>query len=418
MAMDIRRLNYILIRGDADTWEAWSKRRMGRFIRWIFGPLLVLTPEGGAVAVTTLLTGAAGVDVRFSNLYLVFCGFFGLLFSAWICRPIFARPRGLEVSVHHPARVSAGEEVVVTTELRNTGDAPLYTLRVQGPFLPWDGKWISRRPSVSVLRPGARARVESRLVLTQRGQRPVGRFGAASIRPLGLMRGRLVRSEPVRLIVVPRTITIEGLAPPPLIPADHAEQVRGRATGADFELAGVRPYRPGDRIRDLHARSWARLGEPMVRTFRRTARREALVVLDATGPKIDEDGFEAAVSLTASLVRWAAGHGARTRVLLVSDRCREITVGAQIAPVDIALDALAAVQPAATPPPDAAARAAALAVRDGVWVVHASWPPRWAPPTPTGHYVVGGRRARQAAQDAGVPHFGPDDLAGRRLLLT
>lgn len=416
--MDIRRLNYILIRGDADTWETWSKRRFGRVVRWIFGPLLVLTPEGGAVAITTLLCGAAGVDVRFSNLYLVFCGLFGLLFAAWISRPIFARARGLEVRCHFPARVSAGERVVVTTELYNPLDRPLYTLRVQGPFLPWDGTWISRRPSVALLGPGERARVESTLVLTQRGQRPIGRFGAASVRPLGLMRGRLVRSAPVRLIVVPRTVTVEGLSPPPLIPADHAEQVRGQATGADFELAGVRPYRPGDRIRDLHARSWARLGEPMVRTFRRTARREAVIVLDATGGRIDEAAFEAAVSLTASLVRWAVGHGARTRLLIVSDRCREVAVGAQIAPVDLALDALAAVQPAATPPPDAPARAAALQVRGGTFLVHASWPPRWAAPIPTRQWVVAGRRARQAAQDAGIRDLGPADLAGQRIGLA
>jgi len=39
------------------------------------------------------------------------------------------------------------------------------------------------------------------------------------------------------------------------------------ANGDATDLLGVRPYRPGDPVRDLHARSWARHGSPMVREY-------------------------------------------------------------------------------------------------------------------------------------------------------
>lgn len=414
---NLRRLNYILIRGDADAWETWLSGRFGRFMRMLLAPFIVLTPEGGVVAVTALLTGAAGVDVHFTRIYLVFCGLFGLLIAAYLGRFIFARPGALTLSAWAPTRVASGVPVVITLEVSNPNPKPLWVLRIQGPFLAWDGRWLVRRPTVPVLAAGAKARVESTLVLTERGQRPIGRFSVASVRPLGLVRGKSIYSEPVRIIVVPRTLAIEGLAPPPLVPADHAAQVRGQATGADFELAGLRPYRPGDRIRDLHARSWARLGEPMVRTFRRTARREATVILDASAARVDEAAFEGAVSLAASLVRWACDHGARVRLLILSDRSREVVVGAQVAPLDIALDALAAVARVDTPPPDAAARAAAVAVSEGTYLIHADWPLQWVPPGTLSQVVVGGDRARAAAKEAGVAVFSAKDLAGDRVLL-
>lgn len=414
--MNLRRLNYILIRGDADTWDSWLHGRMGRIVLGLFAPFIVLTPEGGAVAVAALLTGAAGVDVQFSRLYLVFCGLFSLLIAAYVGRLLFARPGGLQVSAHAPARVASGEPISVTTELYNPGPRPLYALRVQGPFLAWDGKWLVRRPSVDVLQPGERVRVESRLMLTERGQRPIGRFSAASVRPIGLVRGPQVRSQPVRVIVVPRTVDLVGLPPPPVVPADHAELTRGHAEGADFELAGVRPYRPGDRLRDLHARSWARLGEPMVRTFRRTARREAAVIFDASVQKSNGPAFEAAVSLTASLVRWAADAGARVRLLIVADRCREVVVGAQVAPIDIALDALAAVQPVAELPPDAGARAAAIAVRAGTYAVHAE--AAAALPVALAQHVFVVRPKRPADATGPERIITPADLAGPRCTLV
>lgn len=415
--LNLRRLNYILIRGDADSWETWLTGRSGRLVLALIAPFVVLTPEGGVVAVTALLTGAAGVDVHFTRIYLVFCGLFSMLIAAYLARFIFARPGALTLSAWAPARVSAGEPIVVTLELTNPNPRPLWVLRVQGPFLAWDGRWLVRRPTVPMLDAGARVRLESKLVLTERGQRPIGRFSVASVRPLGLVRGKLVRSAPVRIIVVPRTFAIEGLAPPPLIPADHAELVRGQATGADFELAGLRPYRPGDRIRDLHARSWARLGEPMVRTFRRTARREAAVILDASAARLDEAAFEGAVSLAASLVRWACKHGARVRLLILADRSREVIVGAQVAPVDVALDALAAVARVESPPLDASARASAVAVSEGTYLIHADWPLQWVPPSTLSQVVVGGERARQGARSAGLAVLSAKELAGDRVLL-
>ena len=137
--MNLRELNYILIPGDNERWEDWVRTPWGRRIRWLATPLLSLTREGQAVAVAVLITGAAGVDVGGSHLYLVFCGLMGLLASALLVRP-FARLDGVELRVERPPRVEAGQPLTLTAVLRNTGRTPRFGIRVHGPFLPWDGK--------------------------------------------------------------------------------------------------------------------------------------------------------------------------------------------------------------------------------------------------------------------------------------
>ncbi|MEZ4474596.1 MAG: DUF58 domain-containing protein [bacterium] len=410
--MNLRRLNYILIRGNPESWERWARGRLARTLRPLVAPVLVLTPEGQGVFLATMVAGAAGMDVQFSNLYLVFCGLFGLLAAAWLGRLVFARPGPLAVSVRCPPRVAAGEVATFTIRLDNPGRAALYALRIFGPFLDWDGTWVVRRPSLPTLAAGGRAEVIARARFLQRGHRWIGRFSAASVRPLGLAFGPRITSAPVRLTVVPRTVRLLGLPPPHLVPEDLGEAARGITTGADYELAGLRPYRPGDRIRDLHALSWARLGEPMVRTFRRTARRRAVVLFHAQAPRADEAAFEAAVSLAASLVRFAVGAGATTTLVIAGATTQVVVVGPQSAP---------RISPSTPWPwwphaagPTTPGRGTSAAPGPRAWPPTASSPaPAPTPPPPrTPGWWPG---AGAAAQAGGLAVVAPEALAGAEL---
>lgn len=413
--MNLRRLNYILIRGDARNWERWAKHPITRLLYPIFAPVLVLTVEGQSVLTLTLLTGAAGMDVQFSGLYLVFSGLFSLLLAAWLGRLIFARPGDLSVVMHHTPRVAVGQPATFTAELVNPGRRPVFALRVFGPFLTWDGAWITRRPSVPVVEASGRVQVEAQARFLARGHHYVGRFRVASVAPLGLALGRFVETEPVRLMVVPRTVRLGHLPPPPLVADDLGEQVRGLTSGADYELAGLRPYRPGDRIRDLHAFSWARLGEPMVRTFRRAARRRVVVLLHTAVTRLDEEAFEAAVSLAASLVRWAMEHGASTTLLVAGAPPREVTVGPQSAPEAVALDVLGEVTPCAPEAVDAATLARLAEFRTAnlpIYMVFSSFGPHVPPPAHGLHtWVVADKHSRMGAQGAGHPTLTAAELA-------
>lgn len=414
--MNLRELNYILIPRSTERFDGWNRTRLGKAAEWLTTPLHSLTREGQVLVVATLVAGAAGIDVRFSHLYLVFCGLVGLLVAAFVSRPL-ARIRGAELRIEHPRRVAAGEPVRFTAVVRNTGDRPIYALRVHGPFLPWDGTWIERRPGIGHLPPGAEARVTLSARFLVRGERYIGRFRMASIRPLGLMLGRRVASEPVRLTVVPPVVPIRAPAPP-AVAAPPEGRSRSRLTGESFELLGVRPYRRGDRIRDLHARSWARLGEPMVREYRTALRRRVRVALFGAMRKPERESFDGAVCLAASLVAWAAEGETRVELVAATAEPGTIIVGRDASAFERALDLLATVEAGA--PDDAEARVAiGLAPGEPLYLVLADWSPleqrllaavRARSPGVRPLLVTRDKATLGAAADAGLRALHPDDL--------
>lgn len=342
--MNLRELNYILIPKASASWESWERSRTGRILQPFIDVLGSATTEGQVLFVAMLISGAAGIDVRFSHLYLVFSGLFGLLVAALLLRPLaFIGSEELSVELEHPARVISGEPLTFTLVLRNTGGRPLYALRAAAPFLPWDGSYLSPRSAVQVLAPGEEARVGLQARFLVRGQRSLGPFGVGSIRPLGLARGNRRRSAPARFTVLPRLVPIAGMSLPPWRYAAFGSP-QALTAGESFELLGVRPYRPGDRPRDLHARAWARHGEPVVRELRQEVFRRAGVVVDLTG-NAKREVVDAALGLAGGIVAWLTARQVVVDLCVIGRRVAQVSVGERVGPVDAAWELLALVEP-------------------------------------------------------------------------
>jgi uncharacterized protein (DUF58 family) len=112
-----------------------------------------------------------------------------------------------------------------------------------------------------------------------------------------------------------------------------------------MELIGVRPYRPGDAMRDLHAITWARTGEPSVREYRQENFTRVGVVFDTDPAGASEKGFEAGVSLVAGIVARLCSGEELIDLLVTGDRARSFTPGRSLGRLDHALDHLADVLP-------------------------------------------------------------------------
>jgi uncharacterized protein (DUF58 family) len=115
--------------------------------------------------------------------------------------------------------------------------------------------------------------------------------------------------------------------------------------GESRELMGLRPYRPGDRVRDLSARGWGRVGYPVVREYQEEYFTRVGVVLDTDGLDGDERGLEAAISLAAGVVAHFTRGEALIDLLVVGDRLHRLTLGRSLGFLEQALDLLAAVEP-------------------------------------------------------------------------
>lgn len=135
------------------------------------------------------------------------------------------------------------------------------------------------------------------------------------------------------------------------------------------EYRSLRAYRPGDDPRDVHWRSSARLGEPVVREYVREQARTFWVCLDlrgrvaaaAPGAETDEPPpEEVAVEIAAALAAGASGSGHPFGLATPDERVEQGIGGQQLARV---LDALARARfrpEAPSPHPPASADACVL----------------------------------------------------------
>jgi uncharacterized protein (DUF58 family) len=226
------------------------------------------------------------------------------------------RPPAPEVTVMlSGARCFEGEEVTVTATIGMPGGHPLDEITaelmpasqvelVSGAaaqvFLP-----EGRVTASWVVRPGRWGRYPPGAVLARAG------LGGAEV---------LIRAEPDPLEVFPRPARMR----PRLVPAELLRRIgehTGRAVGAGTEFAGLRPYQPGDQLRDVNRAVSIRRGQLHVN--QRAAERAAdlVIMIDAFGP---------AEGAVADRTLDLAVHGAATLAaayLRVSDRAGVVVLG-------------------------------------------------------------------------------------------
>jgi uncharacterized protein (DUF58 family) len=262
-------------------------------------------------------------------------------------------------------RVSWGSEIELSIDVWNRKRLPLAWLRAVEEVSP--GVVVRHRPGATE---GMASALRNTWTLApyERVVRHVwvtaDRRGVHSIGPTHLSVGDLLARDAAgvhlegidRFTVWPRVVPAPGLARPDRW-GDH-----DRATAGLIEdparFAGVRPYSPGDPLRRIHARTSARLGQPMTKRFEPSRERQLLIALDVqtvggrTWDIVSSGGseVEALYVVAASLVRSLAGEGASfgltaagfTRTQL---RYADVGIGQGARHADRVLDVLARLSP-------------------------------------------------------------------------
>lgn len=355
MKIDFARLNHILIpkgKEDRDRFRAsWVGRVVLPVVSLLWGSL---TDEGRSLVTVTFVVGAISVDVRNTTAYV----FFALLASILVGSLAAAyrlQIRSVAITIDAPRRVTVGEPVTFTIACakgaaRTSPEAGpaarsarvRHPIRVRGPFLPWDGTWLDEPPAELLLPDEGSASAKMRARFVMRGLHHLDPFTIAAVAPLGLACGPRRESAAAKLHVVPRVANVVRL--PLTIAARH--QPGGVAlaskSGEAMDLLGVRPYRPGDPVRDLHARSWARTGVPVVREYQQEYFTRVGVVLDTDTD--DGDRLEAAIELAAGVIAHLSRGEALVDVLVVGESVHELTLGRSLGSLDQALELLATVE--------------------------------------------------------------------------
>ncbi|HEY3819970.1 MAG TPA: DUF58 domain-containing protein [Polyangiaceae bacterium] len=346
-AVDWQRLNYILIpsarsrKPIAQPFGEPSTRAGG----WLLAVYRAFTREGRWLFMATLGTAAFAVDVTHTQVYLLFSVLASVMLASLVVSRWLRLPE-LSLRVHAPSRVFVGAEASFVVECAPTDPATKTgPIRVEGPFLPYFGRWLTRPAPLGDVGLGASSGAVLKARFTERGDLTLGRFRVSALVPLGLASGPSRHSAPVRLRVVPRPANVLRLDLAHATRHQPGGVALASKTGESMDLRGVRPYRKGDRIRDLSARTWARTGKPAVREYQEEYFTRVGVVLDCVAPRKrarrTKDAFEAAVSLTAGVVANLGRGDALVDLLVTGGQLHALTLGRSLGFLEQALDHLA-----------------------------------------------------------------------------
>ncbi|APR77329.1 Hypothetical protein A7982_02676 [Minicystis rosea] len=373
MNINFARLNHILIPSTKAGRDRFRDSSLGRLIAPIGWSYSALTDEGRVLAMASVVVGAFGLDVQSTVVYLLWSALSALLLASLVLTA-FHRPRDLRLTVSAPRRVTVGEPLTFTLMLHNDGPRDRLAVRIDGPFLPWDGSFATPAPRVDRVPAGGSVRVDIAARFSARGEHHLDAFSAALLVPFGFAQGRGARSGGVKFMVVPRLANVTRVTTPPGTRYQTGGVALASKTGEAMDLLGVRPYRAGDPVRHLHARSWARAGEPVVREYQEEYFSRIGVIVETTLG--DARRLEAILSLAAGIVAHLSRGEALIDLLVVGDHVHELTIGRSLGFLDQALDLLACVEPERRRP-DPTALAARLRPHLGrlscVIVVASSW---------------------------------------------
>ncbi|MGC4015349.1 MAG: DUF58 domain-containing protein [Luteolibacter sp.] len=168
--------------------------------------------------------------------------------------------------------------------------------------------------------------------------------------PVGLFQRCVKVSSPAAtLTVLPARYRI----PPVELPGSGRFQIGGdaatNAIGNSGEFVSLRDYRPGDPLRQIHWKSWARTGRPIVRELEDTFYPRYGLVLDTFPESGNEPSFEDAVSIAASFASTIDTRESLLDLMFIKDQAHAVTVGRGVARPEILLEVLAGVEPETVP---------------------------------------------------------------------
>jgi uncharacterized protein (DUF58 family) len=218
----------------------------------------------------------------------------------------------LDIDRRLPKKVGAGSRFTVHYTVFNRRQRPVFNLLVDSLPKPYLMPVESSDNQVREIPGGETAQVTLTMQANRRGKFNFPAVRAVSRFPFGLWTWGQSRGFPESIIVVPQFTPLHYVDLPFGVRYQHEGPSFSNQNGGSLEFLGCRPFRDGDNPRQLHMRSWARLGYPVVKEFREEYLCRTGVVLDTFMPRISfeeirfrETGrpvFEAAVSLTAALV--------------------------------------------------------------------------------------------------------------------
>jgi uncharacterized protein (DUF58 family) len=324
-----------------------------------------LTKSGMLLAAAAVLAWVTGYLVGGVPLYLFAYGASVVLVMSWMLgrRPLSLTGRRADSR----PRVAVGEKLEL--EVAIGASRRVSTLIIEEQLPPLLGQ--SARIAVDVLEPGVDVNHTYTVTAWLRGSHRLGPLTARVGDPFGLSQREVELAEPFELLVHP---AVEPVEDRPLTRLWEDPPVRppvSKPWPSGMEFYGMRKYSPGDDIRKIVWRAFARTGVLMVREAEQGITDKLIIVCDQDAAfhtkGVISESLEAGVGACASLAVHHLREGYSVTVEGNSARLAGPLRGPN-APMAV-LDALARVELVKTPLTDALTRLQREAGRDAQVIV-------------------------------------------------
>jgi uncharacterized protein (DUF58 family) len=204
---------------------------------------------------------------------------------------------------------------------------------------------ISAERNLATLAPDSEAQVQAEIVPGRRGYLNLKSVSIARPDPLGLFKSFVTLPAEQAVLILPKRYNL----PPFSIPGTRKYQPGGVAltysVGDSQEFVSMRDYRPGDPLRRIHWRSWAKTGRPMVKEYQEEFFVRHGLILDTFQKAEGSEKFEEAVSLASSFACSVQTQESLLDLMFVGPEAYCFTAGRGLALTDRMLEILASVQP-------------------------------------------------------------------------
>ncbi len=196
------------------------------------------------------------------------------------------------------------------------------------------------------LKHGQQARVTIDITPLRRGVIRLDDLRVLLPDPFGLFqRCRKVKAPAATLTVLPRRFPLPKIE----LPGGAAFKISGEANtnsiGTSGEFVGLRDYRPGDPLRQIHWKSWARTGRPIVKELEDTFYPRYGLVVDTLSTQGTDHQFEEVVSVAASFAASIDTGESLLDLMFIKSEAHIVTAGRGLERAEKLLEVLADVSP-------------------------------------------------------------------------
>ena len=201
----------------------------------------------------------------------------------------------------------------------------------------------TREFPLPTLGPGSRLEATLELKPFRRGPLRLDTLLINRADPFGLIKTWRRVSVPGKVIVLPKRYPVPDLG----LPGNRHYQQGGVAlassVGDSEEFVAMRDYRPGDPIRRIHWKSWAKTGRPIVKEHQDEFFVRHALILDTFQKEGAEDAFEEAVSLASSFACTVLTQESLLDLMFVGTEAFLFTAGRGLSQTEAMLEILASV---------------------------------------------------------------------------